>query len=136
MEEDVSEDLSGNIRQLMIGLINGGRDESDDVDDEKVQEDAKVRNADCIFVHSTNILFKTLLDASQGAGTSEDAYQIIFNTRSCAHMRAVFEAYKDISEGKEIEETIESEFSGSMQDAYLALGIYMNSQQMKHYKIC
>lgn len=37
-------------------------------------------------------------------------------------MRSVFDAYKEISEGKEIEETIESEFSGSMQDAYIALG--------------
>ncbi|XP_021961654.1 annexin A13 [Folsomia candida] len=104
MEEDVAEDLSGNIRALMVGLINGGRDESDDVDDEKVQEDAK-----------------TLLEASQGAGTSEEAYQCVFNTRSYPHMRSVFDAYKEISEGKEIEETIESEFSGSMRDAYLAL---------------
>lgn len=39
-------------------------------------------------------------------------------------MRSVFDAYKEISEGKEIEETIESEFSGSMRDAYLALGTY------------
>lgn len=43
MEEDVSEDLSGNFRALMVGLLVGGRDESEDVDDEKVQEDAKVR---------------------------------------------------------------------------------------------
>lgn len=42
MEEDVADDLSGNIRSLMVGLINGGRDESEEVDEEKVQEDAKV----------------------------------------------------------------------------------------------
>ena len=42
MEEDISGDLSGNFRALMVGLINGGRDESEEVDEEKVQEDAKV----------------------------------------------------------------------------------------------
>jgi hypothetical protein len=43
MEADVKEDLSGNFRSLMVGMINGGRDESEDVDDEKVKEDAKVK---------------------------------------------------------------------------------------------
>jgi len=42
MEEDVAGDLSGNFRALMVGLINGGRDEDAEVDDAKVQEDAKV----------------------------------------------------------------------------------------------
>jgi len=62
------------------------------------------------------------LDASVGAGTSEEIYQSIFNQRSHAHMVAVFDAFKEISEGKEIEETIQSEFSGSLQTAYLAFG--------------
>lgn len=42
MEEDVAEDLSGDFRSLVVGIINGGRDESEEVDAEKVQEDAKV----------------------------------------------------------------------------------------------
>lgn len=65
------------------------------------------------------------MEASQGAGTSEEVFQSIFNTRSYAHMRAVFDSYKEIADGKEIEETIESEFSGNMQTAYLALGNYI-----------
>jgi len=44
MEADVKDDLSGNFRSLMVGLINGGRDESEDVDEEKVKEDAKVNS--------------------------------------------------------------------------------------------
>lgn len=42
MEEDVADDLSGDFRSLIIGIINGGRDESDAVDMDKVQEDARV----------------------------------------------------------------------------------------------
>ncbi|CAL8135319.1 unnamed protein product [Orchesella dallaii] len=104
MEEDVAEDLSGDFRALVIGIINGGRDESEEVDSDKVQEDAK-----------------NLHEASEGAGTREEVFQSIFNQRSYEHMRQVFDAYKELAEGKEIEELIESEFSGSLQAAYLAL---------------
>lgn len=44
MEEDVAEDLSGDLRSLIVGIINGGRDEGEEVDSEKVQEDAKVND--------------------------------------------------------------------------------------------
>ncbi|ODN03044.1 Annexin A13 [Orchesella cincta] len=104
MEEDVAEDLSGEFRSLVVGIINGGRDESEEVDSDKVKEDAK-----------------NLLEASEGAGTREEVFQSIFNQRSYEHMRQVFEAYKELAEGKEIEELIESEFSGSLQAAYMAL---------------
>lgn len=66
-----------------------------------------------------------MLEASIGAGTSEEVYQSVFNQRSYPHMRAVFEAFKELAEGKDIDETIESEFSGSLQTAYLALGIFI-----------
>lgn len=38
-------------------------------------------------------------------------------------MRQLFEVFKE-NEGKEIEELIESEFSGNLQAIYLALGLF------------
>ena len=63
-----------------------------------------------------------MYDAGPGQlGTKEEVYQAIFNSRSPAHMREVFDAYEEVSDGKTIEDTIDSEFSGSMKAAYLAM---------------
>ena len=43
MEEDVADDLDGEFRLLMISVINAGRDQSDEIDMEKVKEDAQVK---------------------------------------------------------------------------------------------
>jgi len=53
MEEDVAGDLSGDLRSLMVGLINAGRDESEEIDAEKVQQDAKVGVTPLIANRST-----------------------------------------------------------------------------------
>ncbi|CAG7830130.1 unnamed protein product [Allacma fusca] len=105
MEEDVTDDLSGDVRTLMVSLINAGRDESEAIDPDKVREDAQA-----------------LFDAGPGqVGTKEEVYNAIFNCRSPAHMREVFDMYEEVAEGKTIEETIDSEFDGSVQAAYTAM---------------
>lgn len=73
---------------------------------------------------------QNLHEASEGAGTREEVFQSIFNQRSYEHMRQVFEAYKEVSGGKEIEELIEAEFSGSLQTCYFALGKMMNDHEI------
>ena len=42
-------------------------------------------------------------------------------TRSFAHLRAVFDEYKNVSK-KDIEDAIKSEFSGDIKNSLLALG--------------
>lgn len=43
MEEDVADDLDGEFRLLMVSVINAGREESEEVDMDKVKEDAQVK---------------------------------------------------------------------------------------------
>lgn len=42
MEADISEDLSGDLKNFIVSLMSAGRDESDEVNAELVQEDAEV----------------------------------------------------------------------------------------------
>jgi annexin A7/11 len=64
-----------------------------------------------------------LFEAGEGTlGTREEVFNAIFNQRSSKHMREVFDAYKDLADGNEMESAIESEFSGSLKTAYLAMG--------------
>ena len=44
--------------------------------------------------------------------------------KSIEQLKAIFEKYEEISEGKKIEEDIESEMSSDVKDGYLALGKY------------
>ena len=53
-------------------------------------------------------------------GTDEAAINKILSLRNYAQLRATFDAYVGIS-GKDIEEAIESETSGSLQDGMLAI---------------
>ena len=144
MEEDVAEDLSGEFRLLMISVINAGRDEGDEIDTDKVKEDAQVRMSLFCYhnvleeqftpsdLHNLSTMqtvrkhtSQALYDAGPGQlGTKEEVYQAIFNSRSSAHMREVFDAYEEVSEGTTIEDTISSEFSGSVKVAYLAMSEY------------
>lgn len=69
----MAEDLSGDFRSLIVGIINGGRDESEEVDSDKVQEDAKVRmngsqsscGNDEFFIMSHSVRKKTCLTTPQ-----------------------------------------------------------------------
>jgi len=42
MEADVSDDLSGDLKNFMVSLMSAGRDESGDIDPELVKQDAQV----------------------------------------------------------------------------------------------
>jgi len=68
-----------------------------------------------------------LLEAGAGAGTTEETFAAIFNQRSPAHMREVFTVFQELSEGKDIADHIDSEFSGSLQTAYLSMSKLTNS---------
>ncbi len=54
-------------------------------------------------------------------GTDEAEINRVLSLRNYMQLRATFDAYADIA-GKDIEEAIESETSGSLQDGFLAIG--------------
>lgn len=56
-------------------------------------------------------------------GTEESVFNRIMVMRSPAHLKALFQEYTTVSQGKEIEESIEGEFSSDIKDAYLAIGM-------------
>ena len=64
-----------------------------------------------------------LFQAGEGknAGTDDEMFNLIFALRSWAHLRAVFEHYKKLSD-KDIEESIMNEFSLNAKKAFLAIG--------------
>ncbi|XP_033644956.1 annexin A13-like [Asterias rubens] len=103
LEGALESETSGDFKRVLIGLCAAGRDESPDVDDSKVAEDAKA-----------------LEEAAQGMGTDESEFQRIIVTRSPVHLRAVFSAFEE-STGKSIEDVIKSEMTGSLEKAYLTI---------------
>ena len=50
--------------------------------------------------------------------------------KSIEQLKAIFEKYEEISEGKKIEEDIESEMSSDVKDGYLALGKYYREMHL------
>ncbi|CAG5121088.1 unnamed protein product, partial [Candidula unifasciata] len=105
LEADLSSDTSGYFRRLLVSLLAAGR-ESDEggVDSARVQEDAQ-----------------KFFEAGESRwGTDEADLNAILCLRSREHLLEVFREFENLS-GKSIEESIESECSGPLQQGYLAL---------------
>ncbi|KAM6216080.1 annexin A13 [Rhynchocyon petersi] len=104
LESDVKDDTSGNLRKILVALLQANRDEGDDVDKDLAGQDAK-----------------DLYDAGEGRwGTDELAFNEVLAKRSFKQLRATFQAYQTLM-GKDIEEAIEDEASGDLKKAYLTL---------------
>ncbi|XP_065827027.1 uncharacterized protein [Oscarella lobularis] len=104
-EKDLAEQLkcetSGHFESLLMDLCKNDRNESDDVDEELAQKDAK-----------------ELLEASEGRwGTDEGVFIRIIANRSRKQLQATFDEYEKVAE-KTILATLEGETSG---DLYLGL---------------
>uniref|UniRef100_A0A8C5LBZ2 Annexin n=1 Tax=Jaculus jaculus TaxID=51337 RepID=A0A8C5LBZ2_JACJA len=104
LESDIKDDTSGNLRKILVSLLQANRDEGDGVDKELAGQDAK-----------------DLYDAGEGRwGTDELAFNEVLAKRSYKQLQATFQAY-EILIGKDLEETIKEETSGDLQKAYLTL---------------
>lgn len=104
VESDLKGDTSGHFRKLCISLSQGNRNENPSVDEGLVKSDAQ-----------------DLLEAGEAKwGTEESVFNSILVSRSYQHLRQVFSEYEKLT-GRDIEESIEKEFSGNIKDGLLAI---------------
>ncbi|ELK08563.1 Annexin A13 [Pteropus alecto] len=104
LQSDIKDDTNGNLKKILVSLLQANRDEGDNVDKDLAGQDAR-----------------DLHDAGEGRwGTDELAFNEVLAKRSHKQLRATFQAYQ-ILVGKDIEEAIEAETSGDLQTAYLTL---------------
>lgn len=104
LEDDVCGDTSGMFQRVLVSLLSAGRDESLKVDDALVAQDAK-----------------DIFEAGEARwGTDEVKFLTVLCVRSRNHLIQVFKDYQKIS-GRDIEDSIKREMSGSLEDVFLAI---------------
>ncbi|KAM6986903.1 annexin A4 [Aplochiton taeniatus] len=104
LEDDICGDTSGMFQRVLVSLLSAGRDESNKVDDALAVQDAK-----------------DMYEAGEARwGTDEVKFLTVLCVRNRAHLLKVFEEYKKVS-GRDIEDSIKREMSGSLEDIFLAI---------------
>ncbi|CAM9708689.1 unnamed protein product [Lampetra planeri] len=104
LESDLSSETSGDLKNLLVALVQGDRDSGFDIDEDQAEEDAR-----------------ELHEAGEGKwGTDEFVFNAVLAKRNYMQLRATFCAY-EILHGSDIEEVIKSEVSGILQEAYLTI---------------
>uniref|UniRef100_A0A1A7YTS5 Annexin n=2 Tax=Iconisemion striatum TaxID=60296 RepID=A0A1A7YTS5_9TELE len=104
LEADVEDDTSGDVRNLLISLLQASRDEGYEVDEDLAEQDAL-----CLF------------EAGEGRfGTDESTFTYILTHRNYLQLQATFKAYESLS-GTDILDTIDSEATGTLKDCYTTL---------------
>ncbi|XP_049603085.1 annexin A13 isoform X2 [Syngnathus scovelli] len=104
LEADIDDDTSGDVKNLLISLLQASRDEGFEVDEGVAEQDAA-----------------SLFEAGEGMfGTDESTFSYILTHRNYMQLQATFKAYEALS-GKDILDTIDSEATGTLKDCYVTL---------------
>ncbi|XP_034968462.1 annexin A3 [Zootoca vivipara] len=102
--DDISSDTSGDFRQALLTLADGRRDENQRADEQVAKKDAQI-----------------LYNAGEKKwGTDEGKFIEVLCFSSFPQLKLTFEEYRNIS-GKKLEDSIQSETSGSFEDLLLAI---------------
>lgn len=115
--DDVSSELGGDLKKLLVAVAECRRPDDDHkVDEAKAALDAKL-----------------LLDAGEKKrlGTDEAVFIKIFTERTLEHLREVFKVYSQICD-YDIVRSIQREFSGDMEDALVALAALVRGEAGIH----
>uniref|UniRef100_A0A3B3YJ09 Annexin n=1 Tax=Poecilia mexicana TaxID=48701 RepID=A0A3B3YJ09_9TELE len=104
LEADIESDTSGDVRNLLMALLQGNRDETYDVDEDLAEQDATA-----------------LFEAGEGRfGTDESTFSYVLASRNYLQLQATFKIYEQLS-GTEILDAIDNETSGTLKKCYTAL---------------
>ncbi|XP_077479277.1 annexin A4 [Stigmatopora argus] len=104
LEDDVIGDTSGMFQRVLVSLLTAGREEGDQVNEAQALQDAK-----------------EIYEAGEARwGTDEVKFLTVLCVRNHKHLLRVFEEYQKIS-GRDIEESIKREMSGSLEGVFLAI---------------
>lgn len=104
LEADIEDDTSGDVRNLLMSLLQANRDENFEVDEALAEQDAAA-----------------LIEAGEGRfGTDETTFTHILTHRNYLQLQATFKFYESLS-GTEILDSIENEASGTLKDCYITL---------------
>uniref|UniRef100_A0A8D0AAU9 Annexin n=1 Tax=Sander lucioperca TaxID=283035 RepID=A0A8D0AAU9_SANLU len=104
LEADIEDDTSGDVRNLLMSLLQASRDEGYEVDEGLAEQDAI-----------------SLFEAGEGRfGTDESTFNFILTHRNYLQLQATFKIYESLS-GTDILDTIDSEATGTLKDCYITL---------------
>ncbi|XP_077593417.1 annexin A4 [Stigmatopora nigra] len=104
LEDDVMGDTSGMFQRVLVSLLTAGREEGDQVNEAQALQDAK-----------------DIYEAGEARwGTDEVKFLTVLCVRNHKHLLRVFDEYQKIS-GRDIEESIKREMSGSLEGVFLAI---------------
>jgi len=104
LEEDVESETRGDFKRLLVAILQGQREESDEVDEEAAEADAS-----------------ELFNAGEDRwGTDETVFTLILARRSLLQLRAIILKYEDVA-GNSLEDAVVSETSGDLRRGYKAV---------------